>query len=83
MRKREEDLNSASHDNRSLTRDVATSVLSQHFKKGFLTHGSNAIGFGQGGSSLAAPILLRQVQNYATHGMAGLGIVDLRHCLTG
>jgi len=52
-------------------RDVATSVLSQHFKKGYHTHTGNAIGFGQGGASVAAPILLRQVQNSATHGMAG------------
>jgi len=52
-------------------RDVVTSVLSQHLKKGYLYHTSNAIGFGQGGASVAAPILLRQVQNSTTHGMAG------------
>ena len=40
-------------------------------KIGLSTHRSNAIGFGQGGSFVAEPVLLRQVQNYVTHGMAG------------
>jgi len=31
----------------------------------------DAIGFGQGGSHIAEPGLLRQVQNFAAHGMAG------------
>jgi len=53
-------------------RDVVTSVLSQHLEKGFHNCKGNAIGFGQGGAPAAEPILLRQVQNSTTHGMAGL-----------
>lgn len=52
-------------------RDVATPVLSQHPPKGSITVGRTAIGFGQGKSSACGSTLLRQVQNYATHGMAG------------
>jgi hypothetical protein len=36
---------------------------------------SNAIGFGQGSACEEVPALLLQVQNFATHGMAGAGII--------
>lgn len=32
---------------------------------------SDALGFGQGGASVAVSYLLRQVQNFAAHGMVG------------
>ncbi len=35
---------------------------------------SNAIGLGQGGSSVVESILLRQVQNYVIHGTVGYNL---------
>jgi len=52
-------------------RDVAYKVLSQHFIKRVLHFKCDAIGVSQGEANEMEPILCKQVQNFAAHGMAG------------
>lgn len=53
-------------------RDVAYKFWANTLKHGFLSYWRDAIGLSQGGTDEAEPVLRKQVQNRAAHGMAGI-----------